>query len=533
MSLLEKIFNTSAVCIPEFHYMVDLSSRLQKMKQMIDAGQYFVINRARQYGKTTLLRALKKSLEPQYIVISLDFQMLSSADFSNEFTFTSAFSREVLDSMENIREMPSKIQQELFSFSTGQFSNATLSLMFRCLTNWCKQSEKKIVLMIDEVDNASNNQVFLDFLAQLRGYYMKRDTRPTFQSVILAGVYDIKNLKLRIRSNQEHRYNSPWNIAADFNIDMNFSANDIASMLLEYETDHHTHMNIPKMAELIYDYTSGYPVLVSSLCKLISEKVAAMDAYKSLSDAWTKSGFLEALKLLLNDQMPLFESLTNKLLDQSDLRKMISDLLFSGKIISYSPDNRTFDTAQMFGFVKVQDGQLVIANRIFEIRLYNMLLTTPSMLENDIYKYSIQNKSQFITNGHLNMTYVLEKFVTHFNDVYGEQNRTFYEEDGRRYFLLYLRPIINGVGNYYVEARTRNFERTDIIVDYAGEQFIIEMKIWRGEKYNRKGEQQLAEYLDSYHLKKGYLLSFNFNKNKTIGLKEIQYDDKIIIEAVV
>lgn len=254
---------------------------------------------------------------------------------------------------------------------------------------------------------------------------------------------------------------------------------------------------------------------------------------KSLSDAWTKSGFLEALKLLLNDQMPLFESLTNKLLDQSDLRKMISDLLFSGKIISYSPDNRTFDTAQMFGFVKVQDGQLVIANRIFEIRLYNMLLTTPSMLENDIYKYSIQNKSQFITNGHLNMTYVLEKFVTHFNDVYGEQNRTFYEEDGRRYFLLYLRPIINGVGNYYVEARTRNLERTDIIVDYAGEQFIIEMKIWRGEKYNRKGEQQLAEYLDSYHLKKGYLLSFNFNKNKTIGLKEIQYDDKIIIEAVV
>lgn len=47
------------------------------------------------------------------------------------------------------------------------------------------------------------------------------------------------------------------------------------------------------------------------------------------------------------------------------------------------------------------------------------------------------------------------------------------------------------------------------------------MKIWREEKYNRKGEQQLAEYLDSYHLKKGYLLSFNFNKNKTIGLKEI------------
>lgn len=26
--------------------------------------------------------------------------------------------------------------------------------------------------MIDEVDSASNNQVFIDFLAQLRGYYL-------------------------------------------------------------------------------------------------------------------------------------------------------------------------------------------------------------------------------------------------------------------------------------------------------------------------------------------------------------------------
>lgn len=49
----------------------------------------------------------------------------------------------------------------------------------------------------------------------------------------------------------------------------------------------------------------------------------------------------------------------------------------------------------------------------------------------------------------------------------------FKEEDGRRYFLLYLRPIINGTGNYYIESRTRNMERTDVIVDYRGEQFII------------------------------------------------------------
>ena len=43
-------------------------------------------------------------------------------------------------------------------------------------------------------------------------------------------------------------------------------------------------------------------------------------------------------------------------------------------------------------------------------------------------------------------------------------------------------------GNFYVESRTRNMERTDVIVDYGGEQFVIEMKIWRGNAYHTRGE---------------------------------------------
>ncbi len=86
---------------------------------------------------------------------------------------------------------------------------------------------------------------------------------------------------------------------------------------------------------------------------------------------------------------------------------------------------------------------------------------------------------------------ILEKFVVHFNDLYGDRQQTFLEEEGPRYFLLYLRPIINGSGNYYVESQTRNMERTDIIVDYHGEQFIIELKLWRGNSYHERGEKQL------------------------------------------
>lgn len=98
---------------------------------------------------------------------------------------------------------------------------------------------------------------------------------------------------------------------------------------------------------------------------------------------------------------------------------------------------------------------------------------------------------------------------------------------------MYLRPIINGTGNYYIEAQTRDARRTDIIVDYADEQFIVEMKIWRGNEYKERGEQQLVDYLDYFHKDKGYLLSFNFNKKKEIGTKTITIGNKTIVEAVV
>ena len=127
----------------------------------------------------------------------------------------------------------------------------------------------------------------------------------------------------------------------------------------------------------------------------------------------------------------------------------------------------------------------------------------------------------------------LEKFVQYFHDIYGENNEKFMEEQGRKIFLLYLRPIINGTGNYYIEAQTRDARRTDLIVDYCGEQFIVELKIWHGNEYNERGEQQLTEYLDYFQQKKGYLLSFNFNQKKETGVRVITLGDKTIVEAVV
>lgn len=92
---MHKRFNTTGACFPEMHYMVDITERLVAIKNMIDNGDYFIINRGRQYGKTTTLNALETFLTPDYLVISMDFQLLSNSDFSTEERFVSAFAREV------------------------------------------------------------------------------------------------------------------------------------------------------------------------------------------------------------------------------------------------------------------------------------------------------------------------------------------------------------------------------------------------------------------------------------------------------
>ena len=151
----------------------------------------------------------------------------------------------------------------------------------------------------------------------------------------------------------------------------------------------------------------------------------------------------------------------------------------------------------------------------------------------DISQIASDEKNQFLSGGELDMELVIRKFAAHYTELFGENNEKFLEDNGRCIFLLDLKPIINGTGNYYIEARTRTNRRTDVIVDYKGQQHVVELKIWRGAEYNQRGEEQLADYLDAYHLKRGYMVSFNFNKKKQIGVKQISLGDKVLIEAVV
>ena len=58
-----KEFNITGTCIPDRHFMVDISKKIQQIMELVEKGKYFTINRPRQYGKTTTLSNLFHKLK--------------------------------------------------------------------------------------------------------------------------------------------------------------------------------------------------------------------------------------------------------------------------------------------------------------------------------------------------------------------------------------------------------------------------------------------------------------------------------------
>lgn len=523
-----KRFNTTAVCIPQKHYMVDISEKLNQIIGMIEDDEYFTINCSRQYGKTTTLAALFRELKNKYIVIRLSFEGLSEDAFASSRSFVRNFVHMVADYWD-FMQYPSEVMvnwKDMGDLQDDSYMDS-FDVLSRKITNLCKKSntnQKEVLLFIDEVDKTSDNQVFLNFLGVLRNKFIKRQEGLdyTFKSVILAGVYDIKNLKLKIRPEDEKKYNSPWNIAADFNVDMSFSPKEIATMLNEYEADHHTGMDIEQISDALYFYTNGYPYLVSWLCKWIDEQG---------DKRWTVEQVKIAQRELLKQRNTLFDDIIKNMSNNHELSMLIKRIIYDGDRISFTLSNDNVQLGVMFGILKEDDGCISVSNIIFEVYIYNYF---SSMEEAKNETLSV-NKSQFIQGGKLDMPHILTKFQEILKSEYRSADGKFLEQQGRLLFLCFLKPIINGTGFYYVEPETRNNTRMDIVVTYGNEEHIIELKIWHGDQYRKDAIRQLEGYLDSRSNETGYLVSFSFNQQKdyTRGWLAVDETEKNIFEIVI
>ncbi|MCL1874169.1 MAG: AAA-like domain-containing protein [Clostridiales bacterium] len=511
-------FNVAGLCIANKHYMVDTSKKLAQIKTMIDYGSYFTINRARQYGKTTTLHQLEETLKDEYIVISISFEGLSNRSFESPESFCPMFLRKITKALSFTSAPPEYIAEWLNKEITD------FEPLSEHITKMGK--DKKLVLLIDEVDKTSNNQIFLHFLGMLRDKYLEREKGKdyTFHSVILAGVYDIKNIKLKMINegtlapapDESKIYNSPWNIAVNFNVDMSFDPHEIATMLREYEADHNTGMDIMTISDEIFKFTGGYPFLVSRICQAIDEE---------LGKDWTLAGVRKAISIILDEKNTLFDDIYKNLENNPDLYSLIYDTLILGESYGFKVGNPVLDLAHMYGIIKNVNGAAVISNQIFEKIIYEYLIST-ELTNSKKEKSTGIPVSSIVKNGRFDMQLCLEKFAAHYYNVSNKKDLKFLERQGQMLFLTFLSPLLNGHGYAHVESETRNQQRMDIVLDYGCDQFIIELKIWYGDSRHQDAYEQLLGYMDSKNAAAGYLLTFDFRKevNKQRCAKWIDFD---------
>lgn len=520
---MSKRFNSTGVCVSRKHYMVDISNKLEQIKKLIDNEFYFTINKPRQYGKTTTLNELANFLKEDYLVIDISFEGIGDKVFEAEEAFSKVFLELMSESIEFSHEEESK---KLLALKENVEDIKGLS---KAITIFTKENGKEVILIIDEVDKSSNNQLFLSFIGMLRNKYLTREMGKdfTFKSVILAGLYDVKSLKLKIRNEEEAKYNSPWNIAVDFDVDMSFSPSEISTMLKEYCLENSLSMNIDKLSEELYFFTGGYPFLVSRLCQIIDEKIYVID-----KKPWELTDVQEAVKMILEEKNTLFDSLIKNLENNKELYEYIEDIIVRGNDKNFNNDNPLIEIGRLYGYFKNNNGKVQISNKIFGERIYNYMV---SKLENGYSKMNSYNfKQAFIeADGSLNIEKILKRFQQFMKEQYSSKDKEFIEHHGRLLFLAFIKPIINGTGFDFKEVQVSEEKRLDVVITYNSFKYIIEMKIWRGPKYHENGVNQLCGYLNIHGLDKGYLLVFDFNRNKEFKEERININGKEIFEVYV
>ncbi|MBF0224811.1 MAG: AAA-like domain-containing protein [Desulfobacterales bacterium] len=512
-----KKFNYTGVCIPEKHYMVNISNKLSKIMEMIEEGEYFTINRPRQYGKTTTLDMLERTLpDKDYLAILISFEGVGDLMFQDEIRFSKDFLEILSENILSHKNLSEYLRQE-----SGQVIG--LRDISKVITSIVQKTEKKIVLMIDEVDKSSNNQLFLNFLGMLRNKYLNRNKgkNSTFHSVILAGVHDVKSLKLKIRSTDEQKYNSPWNIAVDFKVDLSFSPEEIRTMLDEYRIDKNVKIDAGQISEKLYYYTSGYPFLVSKLCRIIDDEI--MHEKKEIE--WTEKDVEAAVQIILKESNTNFDSLIKNLENNEKLYQTVYQIIIEGLEKTYNIHNPVINMGIMYGIFR-ENYKVKIHNRIYEQLIYNYL---SSKLETsmDIGSYNFRNN--FLqADGYLDFSKILIKFQEFMRKEYSERDISFLERNGRLIFLAFLKPVINGKGYDFKEVQISEEKRLDVVVTYLERRYVVELKVWHGPEAHAKGILQLKDYIDRIDVNEGYLIIYDFRGKKEWKQEQIMVENKEI-----
>jgi hypothetical protein len=499
-------FNTAGPVNKKDHFCIDPLERFDfdQFLQLIAQKKYFALNAPRQSGKTSCLLALSNYLNKEGVYKCL---YLNIESMSNE-------NEDMREAMKCIlSELSSRARDYLNDDFPEKISFRVLdergpNLAFNeLLTRWAKNSDKPIVLIIDEIDSLKGN-ILGSILRQLRSGY---DKRPELfpQSIILCGVEDIRYKKILISNQTTITAGTIFNIEAkSLRLD-NFTREQVELLFAQYKTENNISIH-PKALAKIWLLTGGQPWIVNALAyEICFEMIPRKRDINTIRERDVE----EAAENIIQRREIHLRNLTDRL-NEDRVKKIISPMLTGSEFFQdLSEDD--FQYVYDLGLIMIEDDRITIANEIYKEIIPRSLIYSTQLL----IRY---NLAAFLEkDGRLNFTKILKAFQTFYNQYYSRWSEKFnYKSAGSPLFLqAYLQRIIDGGGKIirdYGIGRKR--VTLDISWPYASlkQNVLIDLR-YRTSAINdviREGTEELYKDMERKKVKEGNLIIFKMNPDE-------------------
>lgn len=501
-----KTFGTHGPVNPEDHYVVSRSAELADFINRVKLGRYIVIFAPRQTGKTTFfqwaLEALTADQTETYFPIELNFQVYE--DYSTSDFYASLYKR-IYEQIGRVFQKRGTVPSE----DLNQYLENTKITDQVAMLEFFQQfgaflEDEKLVLIIDEFDGIPRDAVS-GFLNALRTIYVQRSMRECPYSIGIVGVKNITQLNL-------NRSISPFNIQDEFTLP-NFTFEQVRELLAQY-TDEVGQTFAPEVIENIHRQTAGQPFLVNRFAQILTEE---MDIPKT--ETITMTHFSQAhVEVREEDNANLTHLMTNI---RRDLR--YKDILM--RIVSYergvrfNPRKEIISELTTLGVIgKAPDGMCQIVNPIYQDCILQAFKPEVNGLEQDYFTEG-NDFQDYLTpvadsSGlrQINMELLLDNFQNFIARVgyrILQVPETPKEFVGQDLLYAYLDQFVSLIrGAMFLEAQTGR-GRMDMIIVHNGHKYIVETKIWEGERLYDAGKKQLSAYLQLERVREGYYVVFD------------------------
>lgn len=500
-----KTFETRGPVNAERNYVVKRTTELADFIARVKQGRYIVIFAPRQTGKTTFFQWALDALTTEgitYFPIQLNFEEyknLNPAVFYPEL-------------YENIRAEIEKVLQKRGhspSESLSQFLESTqitdhLSMrrFFTELSNLLKH--QRVVIIIDEFDGIPQ-AVISDFLHSLRRIYLSGvDSRCPF-SLGIVGVKSITQLNY-------DRSISPFNIQDEFALP-NFTLEQVQELLAEYTEAVGQPFTI-EVIETLHKQTAGQPFLVNRFAQILTEELNIPK-----TECIDMTHFSEAHTRLLRERNVNIQHLITNIRRHPRFETLLMEIVSYDRSVEFNLHNEHISELATYGVIaEGPDGVCEIVNPIYQYCIMRAFQPLINGLEREYFPEDADTDflDYLTSDGQICLELLLDNFQNFIARVgyrILQVPETPKEFVGQYLLFAYLEQFVRLVrGRMYLEVQTGR-GKMDLLILHNSQKYIVETKIWEGQRSYTAGKQQLAAYMRLEDAAEGYYVVFDHRKN--------------------